>query len=352
MNIFSRNLAFAAICVSTVMAERIVNLDFEQPSTLSPHITSGDYRAYWLLRDAVPNDPARTFDFIIDTPLSNPSGNAQISTGNGTNGSRSLDIQINPTVILPDSDRDRFEMRPIHGEGDLALKFEQVRYFGYAVYIDPANPLPVEWAHISQCWQRPTGELETAVQAVPMWMTLINYQGGFGWEIRVKNEGELTNGTYPGQSSSVGKGAFVPGWNTVIMRLAPRHRHDTTAANFTVWINETREEFPTAQSSHPWGSTPDEQIPQGLPLTGMTERFDVRCGTYRLKQPVSLHLVFDNIRYGTSFADVIPTCRYNPVDINGDCVMDLLDFAALAKSWLMCSNPQDAGCAETLRSIL
>ena len=357
MNIFNKSFLVAAIsaviCICQVNAQRIVNLDFEMPSTLMPHSTSGAYRAYWLLRNADPNDPARAFDFIIDTPLAAPDGTVQISTGNGVHGSRSLEIQVGPTAVLPDADRDRFEMRPIHGEGDLALEFGQVRYFGYAIYIDPANPLPVEWAHISQCWQRPTGDLDdTTVNVVPMWMTLINYQGGFGWEIRVKNEGELTDGVYPGQSSSVGTGAFVTGWNTVIMRLAPRHKHDTVAANFTVWINETREEFPTAQSSHPWGSTPDEQMPEGLPLTGMTERFDVRCGIYRYKQPVGLHLVYDNIRYGTTFDDVIPTCKYNSVDINSDCVMDLLDVAIVAKHWLMCTDPQDFGCTETLRSIL
>lgn len=205
--------------VSFVNAERIVNLDFEPPSNLNPHSTSGDYRAYWLLRDAGNGSP---FDFIIDTLLADPNGMPSIVDSARINDSHCLDIFVGPTAVTVEADRDRFEMRPIHGEGELALQFGQVRYFGYAIYIDPSNPLPVEWAHISQCWQRPVGELsETNVNAVPMWMTLIEYEGGFGWNIYVKNEGVLNSEDfYVGQSSNVGSGKFNTGWNTVIMRLS------------------------------------------------------------------------------------------------------------------------------------
>jgi hypothetical protein len=341
-------------CIVAVEAlgERIVNLDFEPPSTLEPHSTSGDYRAYWLLRNA---HPEITFDFIIDTLQSDPNGTVELKAGSGKNGSYGLDISIEPTEVSAEADRDRFEMRPVHGNGSIALEYGQVRYFGYAVYIDPSNPMPVEYAHMSQCWQRPTESLEEVnVNAVPMWMSLIEYQGGFGWSINVKNEGEAdSEGYYTGQSSNVGMGAFEPGWNTVIMRLEPNHKYSNDDANFTVWINETREEHPTAQSSFPWGSTPDSDPPPAWePLTGMSSRFDVRCGVYRRKQNVSIHLIYDNVRYGETFNDVVPTCQYTlDADINKDCVVDLLDLAGVSAQWLKCTDPEFEGCVETLREM-
>lgn len=342
-------LILLPICIA--MGEQLVNLDFEPPSTLKPHSASGDFRMYWLLRDA---DPDYTFDFIVDTLQSDPNGVPQLKEGAGLNSSYGLDIFIEPTEILPVSDRDRFEMRPVHGEGDLALQFGQIRYFGYAIYIDPANPIPTEWTHISQCWQRPVVDLETSnVSVVPMWMSLVEYEGGFGWTIKLKNEGvPLGDGTYPGQSTLVATGPFNYGWNTVIMRLEPQHRYSSEQANFTVWINETREEYPTAHSSYPWGTTPDTDLPPSTLLTGMTDRFDVRCGVYRLKQNVSLNLVFDNVRYGTAFDDVIPTCKVHPIDLNNDCMINIQDFVVMAAQWQLCTDPDNTACVETLRAMV
>lgn len=44
---------------------------------------------------------------------------------------------------------------------------------------------------------------------------------------------------------------------------------------------------------------------------------------------------------------VVLKCRSNiPGDLNGDCYVDLKDFAKFAESWLLCSEPVDLSCTE------
>ena len=59
-------------------------------------------------------------------------------------------------------------------------------------------------------------------------------------------------------------------------------------------------------------------------------------------------ITFDDFNVGgfASCAALIASGQQLAMDINGDCYVDFLDFAIIAKGWMYCFNPTDDACEE------
>lgn len=289
----------------------IVDLDFEGDTTLEfIQERASDKRCYYEVRPS--GYPGRKHSLIQDAEPKPATAIAKITDGAGLHGSRGLELAFSADEKTAEHDKERMELYMAHGDREDALRLGDVRYLGYALYIDPESPPPIDHATITQCWQLPTSRelfrsrVARNLAVVPMWMTLRNVQGKPGYFLHVKNEGTPVDGKFQPGSEVAGRGQFEPGWNILIYRFEPRHRNDPTLGRITFWLNNLDENNPTHDMVYNWGVTPDPERPEGWPVTGYRDVFDVRLGIYRPKEPRNIRLLFDNIRYGKKFLDVLP----------------------------------------------
>ena len=291
-----------------------VDLGFEAPTELSYRGKGGadGTRSFYYIRNAYPDAPAKEHRFIQDAEPNPETAKVEIADDVGVEGSRALVMEFGPDEKTKEHRKERMELYLAHGDGEAPLRLGEVVYLGYALYLDPEGALPTDHATITQCWQHPVSRdsfrsgAHRRTRVVPMWMTLRDMDGQYGYTLHVKNEGKPKDGAYSSRSIIAGRGNFRPGWNTVIYRFEPRHINDSEPGRITLWINSLDESQPTADRVYNWGVTPQDELPEGLPDTGFVDRFDVRIGMYRPKQPNTLRLIYDNIRYGKSFDDVAP----------------------------------------------
>ncbi len=299
----------------------IVDLDFERETTLD-FLTEGgalEERRYYDVCDAYPGSPEKKHRFIKDAEPHPETAVAQISDGVGLGGSRGFELAFASDVKTDQHRKERMELYMAHGNEENALRLGEVMYLGYALYIDPSLPPPPDHATITQCWQLPpsaesfkTGA-HSRTKVVPLWMAYREIDGTHGYTLHVKNEGKPVKGGYKAMSKIAATGAFRPGWNTVIYRFEPNHIHNSKPGRITLWVNTLDEASPTADRRYNWGVTPDAELPAGLPETGYIDCFDVRMGIYRAKQPAHIRLVYDNIRCGENFQDVLPVDNLDSV---------------------------------------
>jgi hypothetical protein len=273
-------------------------------------------RSFYSIRNAYPDSPEKEHRFIQDAEPHPETAVARIADGLGLDGNRGLELAFAADEQTPRHRKERMELYLAHGsDPDSALHLGEVSYLGYALYVDPEMPPLTEHATITQCWQLPSSveSFETGafrqVKTVPMWMVLKTINGKPGYSLHVKNEGKPVGTGYRARSMIAGSGPFQPGWNTLIYRFEPRHLNDSRSGRITFWLNTLEEDKPTHDLEYNWGVTPQSELPEGLPDTGYIDRFDVRMGMYRPKQAQPLRLVYDNIRYGQSFGDVLPVNR-------------------------------------------
>jgi hypothetical protein len=290
-----------------------VNLNFEHPTTLDYLGTAGEFgtRRYYKVSHAYPEAPDKKHRLIQDAEPHPEKAVVRIGKGIGLKGSRGLELEFSPDEQTAEHRNERMELYLAHGDGDFPLRLGEVVYLGYALYVDPRNETTA-YAHITQCWQHPISHesfrhgAHRRTRVVPMWMTLHEVDGQFGYSLHVKNEGTPIEGAYRSRSIIAARGTFRAGWNTLIYRFEPRHINDSTPGRITLWVNTIDEANPTADRQYNWGVTPQDELPEGLPDTGFVDRFDVRMGMYRNKQEDSLRLVYDNIRYAKTFKEAIP----------------------------------------------
>jgi hypothetical protein len=293
-----------------------VDLDFELPTELvlrNRGTASSPDRFYYDVEDAYPEQPGKVHRFIKDAMPDPESAVSRLVAGIGYGGSRGFELSFGPSDPRVPPKSERMELYVARGaDPERAMAFGDVRYLSYDLYVDPENGSPSGHATITQCWQLPTSveSFQTGayrkVKVVPMWLALREVDGQLGYTLHLKNERAPRDGEYHAVSVIAGKGTFEPGWNTLVFRFEPAHRHSERTGRIDFWLNTTDESAPTHAMEYPWGITPQTELPEGLPPTGAADRFDVRLGLYRPKQESALRVVYDNIRFGESFAEVRP----------------------------------------------
>jgi hypothetical protein len=291
-----------------------VDLDFEEPTELEfIRKSTRIKRSYFAIRHAYPDNPEKEHLFIQDAEPHPQTAVARIGDGIGVEGGRALELEFAADEMTKEHRKERMELYIARGgDTDSAMRLGDVRYLGYALYIDPEIIAPEDHATITQCWQHPisTESFRTGayrkVKVVPMWMALREIDGQYGYTLHVKNEGKPKGGAYRAISRIAGRGTFRPGWNTLIYRFEPNHINQQNPGRITLWVNTFDEANPTHDRTYNWGVTPQDELPEGLPDTDFIDRFDVRMGMYRPKEESRLRLVYDNIRYGKTFDEVIP----------------------------------------------
>ncbi len=311
-SLFRFVLSVALAAAPAVHAEPQVAFDYEEPASLEFHKQEGE-RDYFLLRQANLVDRERNHSFIKDALPHPDTAISRIADGVGVDGSRGFELEFAADEKTQEHAKERMETYIVAGsDRDAALQLGQVRYLGYSLYIDPECPLPGDHATITQCWQLPVSKesfesgAHSTVRTVSLWMAFQNIDGQPGYQLHVKNEGKPVDGKFSPKSVIAGRGAFKPGWNTLIYRFEPRHQYDPKPGRITLWVNTLDESNPTHERVYNWGVTPQDEVPAGTPDTGYQRYFDIRFGIYRPKQPQRIRLVYDNVRYGETFADVLP----------------------------------------------
>jgi hypothetical protein len=291
-----------------------VDLNFEEDTSLVFVGTTSSGRRFYNIRNAYPDSPDKVHRLIQDAQPHPDHAVARIVDGIGVGGSRGLELAFPPSEMTAEYSNERMELYMVHGNSEsTALNFGDIRYLAYALYIEPGMEPPAGHATITQCWQLPTDSKSFTsgafrrLRTVPMWMTMKSVNGNVGYSLHVKNEGAPIDGEYLAGSVIAGTGEFQPGWNTLIFRFEPRHLNDPLAGRITFWLNSLDESQPTHDLAYNWGVTPQDELAEGLPDTGHIDRFDVRIGMYRQKQNQHLRLVYDNVRYGKKFGEVLPT---------------------------------------------
>ena len=261
-----------------------VYLDAESPTALQLH---ADYeqvqpparRYFWLKNNAL--GPQR------DMPHDG-TGESWISGTMSYTGSRSIGLRADPSTGTVD----RAEIRAVHGTSDtFALKNATTRYFGYAFMLHNQMTAPTGgangWLHIMQVWQRPDESLPQNQQLqgkVPFTLSLTP-----NWHLKAQAR------THTGVVGTWDLGSVSRGeWHTLVYELRPSYNGDGRGGSIAIWLDGSQVlDLPTID----WGNPP---------AWGYTEYYDVRCGLYRGAQNSRTIIMYDDVRYGTSWYAVAP----------------------------------------------
>lgn len=112
--------------------------------------------------------------------------------------------------------------------------------------------------------------------------------------------GALTLGTKV--YTTFGQGALRAGWNTFVLELEPSFEGEGGVVRpkglVRLWVNGTDVLRPTHEYRGSWGSN--------FPGVSAPDTFDLRVGAYLGTDPTQQTVFLDRVKYGTSFAAVLP----------------------------------------------
>jgi hypothetical protein len=222
-----------------------------------------------------------------------------ISSSTKYAGSRCLGMKIEPST----GEKDRMELRAIHGTDTNAVQFNQTRYFGYAIYIHSTSQYPTDWLHFTQVWQKHYESTAPGDQApvpgvtvnkVPFTMSFLENKNQWKWRAVARTEAESVN---------VGEGVIGTGWNRFIYAFKPNHLGSASNGSIKIWVNSVTEASPTINWAGRWGVSPTAK---GDGFSGSATGMDLRVGMYRAAQNTTQVFFLDQIKVGTTFADAKP----------------------------------------------
>lgn len=258
---------FAASCV----ANNLVYVDVEDVSW-----TDGDRDDRWYLEDN---------DTVFQMPFAGYNYDAWISSTMYNEGSYGLGMKILQNT--PTNDRDRMEFCIVDNQDSYTLHFGETRYVGFAMYIHPQHQTPNGWCYFMQVWQAHDTSNPKHPPLALKWKT----NDGTKW--RLVKEDDSDNGTEEviyTSSTDLTKGV----WHEFILKLVPSYNGDGTGGGVTLWLNGDE----VINESFDWGYDPT--------VSGMEDRFDIRVGIYRYRQNTKQILVFDQLKYGTTYSSADP----------------------------------------------
>lgn len=195
-----------------------------------------------------------------------------------------------PTVGVTN---DKSQHRIFGGSESLALDFGQVRYFGFAVKIDPSMDQPTDACQMFQIWQGSPMSPPLSFDVAP---------GGSGstyniW-IHVRNNTTKANpsaGLYP-YTGSIQSGV----WYTFVLMVVMRKADDTQDGEIILWQNGN-------QLVHWYGRVGyGANIEYGGTIYQPNAKFDAFFGPYRGCQQSTVKMYFDEVRYAADYTGANP----------------------------------------------
>jgi len=220
--------------------------------------------------------------------------NPWLSTGCVYKGTHSLAMKIAPSGEEP---KDKCECAFVRNVDPFCLTFGQTRYFGFAMRLggDGGSPFdtPTQWLLVSQIWQDNTSEQP------PVSFNIIPNSNPLRYRVKVRWEDHI--GNYSSDNGlTVHEGEISKcTWYSVVFRLKPSHTADGVDGQLALWINGTL----IFNYIGDWGYIPE--LEGGI--EGMTSNILCKAGLYRAPQNTTQVMFVDQIKYGTTYAEVDPS---------------------------------------------
>jgi hypothetical protein len=209
-----------------------------------------------------------------------------ITTSTSYGGAKSLGTWLKPT---PDSTRS--EIVVANPNDAYALRHGEVRYLGFAMRINNTSsdwPLPTLIV-FHQSWMANTANPSAC--GIPLVGHLMAGTGPGGTEPLKFRFSAKWDG---GQEEIVSPREMTIGpWHRFVIRLAPNTTSMAGTGNVTIYYDGSV----IANWNHDWGCNP---------VPGETEKFRVNVGQYRPHGGDNIVIVYDNIRYASTYAEAAP----------------------------------------------
>lgn len=208
-----------------------------------------------------------------------------LTSGNPYKGTRALAMRLDPNT---GSVKDRCELTVVHDGDTYEYHFGQVRYFGFAMMLnDSASNYPLdEWVHFAQVWQANAG-----VIGVPVVASLIPHTDPVQWRVVANDD---RGGYFVVQPRELTRGV----WHTFVLKVWANHNEMEGTGQVAVWLDGVQ----VGNVSRDVGIIPNTGL-------NITDDWMVRCGLYRPvnvnTSPQTIVVSFDQIRWGTSYPDVV-----------------------------------------------
>ncbi len=212
-------------------------------------------------------------------------------------GTHSLALKIAASGVNPPNAADKCECTFVRNVDPFCLTFGQTRYFGFAMRLggDGGSPFdtPTQWLLVSQIWQECTSEQP------PVALYIIPNSNPLKYRIKVRWEDHI--GNYSADNGlTVHEGEINKyTWYNVVFRLVPSHTADSVDGQVALWINGTL----IFNYIGDWGYIPQSQGG----IAGMTSNILCKAGLYRRRQDTTQVMFVDQIKYGTTYAEVDPS---------------------------------------------
>jgi hypothetical protein len=227
-----------------------------------------------------------------------------ISTNGGYTSNDAFAYQINAspeTNGTYDSSTDKVDTRVSYGDDSSALKFDAVKYLGFAVNIPKANfSIATATApsysdvQIAQWWQG-------SPYSPPLALDMTGESNGMvDYSLEVHND---TTGGNPSSSSViVGNGTIAfDSWNTFVVMTYMDYNGD---GQIELWQNGTMLMNWTGAVGYNPSTIPYKNPPEGT--ANPNSQFDVYVGPYRPSQETEQSEEFDDIRWANDYSDAVP----------------------------------------------
>lgn len=234
-------------------------------------------------------DNSHTFAFITKGTYSNP----QLTTAEFYKGATSIVYQMPHTTVSGSVTNDKSQHRIFSGSEDLAMAFNDKRYYGFAVKLDSSTEQPTAACQLFQIWQG-------TPMSPPVELSLIPGGTGntFNFKLSIRNNTTTAN---PSAAVTIYSGTIQKGtWNTFVVMAIMRNTDDTQDGELKLWLNAT-------QVVDWFGRV---GYANGIVYAGNSytpnAKFDTFFGPYRPCQLANIKMYYDQVRYATTYSAANP----------------------------------------------
>lgn len=270
--------------------------------------TSEDFTPYVSPRVYYPPDPpggparnAHSLQLSLPARLRGTDKTTGFPCDNGTAG----------CVMAPDRSELLAYGNGFEKTNGVGFGFNDPKYFGFAIYIDPSTRLPLDSAvHFMQAWQFGVGRANgQGFCGVPLTTTVANSDDGglvfYATAADNSPDSVATDGLWdvvgntPRPTHPIMTPLPLGVWNTFVFYLSPSSMEQGHPGVISIWFNGAL----IADWHHTWGCNVLGQEGKNYPFGPLSDAWHLKVGMYRTGDGVisgPMYMFVDNVRVASS----------------------------------------------------